>query len=79
MGFDSSVQGGARSTFLVYPIARVGRSLEYDRLRVLIFGVISIVKLDGLGLAGDRPSIIPGACGNILRGLKSDILGKATA
>ena len=47
-----------RSTFLVYPIARVGRSLEFDRLRVLIFGVISIVKLDGLGLGGDRPSII---------------------
>ncbi len=58
---------------------RIGLSLECDTLRVLIFGVISIVKLDGLGLGGDRLSIIPGACGNILRGLKSDILGKATA
>ena len=68
-----------RSTFLVYPIALVGRSIECDRLPVLIFGVISIVKLDGLGQGGDGLSIIPGACGNILRGLKSDILGKATA
>ena len=68
-----------RSTFLVYPIARLGRAIECDRLRLLIFGVISIVKLDGLGLGGDRLSIIPGAWGNILRGLKSDILGKATA
>ncbi|MEG4938965.1 hypothetical protein [Microcoleus sp. F4-D5] len=72
-------KGTARSTFLVYPIARVGRSLECDRLHVLIFGVISIVKLDGLGQGGDRLSIIPDTCGNILRGLKSDILGKATA
>ena len=56
----------ARSTFLVYPIARVGRAIEFDHLPVLIFGVISIVKLDGLGLGGDRLSIIPGACGNIL-------------
>lgn len=69
----------ARSTFLVYPIARVGLSIECDHLPVLIFGVISIVKLDGLGLGGDRLSVIPDACGNILRGLKSDILGKATA
>ncbi|MEG4301608.1 hypothetical protein [Microcoleus sp. D3_18a_C4] len=71
--------GRTRSTFLVYPIAGVGRSIECDRLPVLIFGVISIVKLNCLGRGGDRPSIIPGACGNILRGLKSDILGKATA
>ena len=58
---------------------RIGLSLECDTLRVLIFGVISIVKLDGLGLGGDRLSIIPGACGNILRGRKSNMLGKATA
>ncbi len=46
---------------------------------MLIFGVISIVKLDGKRARGGCLSIIPGACGNILRGLKSDILGKATA
>ncbi|MEG4806554.1 hypothetical protein QUA82_02370 [Microcoleus sp. F8-D3] len=44
-----------RSTFLVYPIARVGRSIECDRLRVLIFGVISIVKLDGKRARGRSP------------------------
>ena len=59
---------GTGSTFLVYPVARVGRSIECDRLRVLIFGVISTVKLDGLGLGGDRPSIIPGFAGTSSEG-----------
>ena len=34
LGFESSAQGKARSTFVVYPIARVGRSIECDRLPV---------------------------------------------
>ncbi|MCC3528790.1 MAG: hypothetical protein JGK21_11405 [Microcoleus sp. PH2017_22_RUC_O_B] len=45
-----------RSTFLVYPIAGVGRSIECDRLPVLIFGVISMVNLMDWGLGAiDRP------------------------
>ena len=84
LGFDSTLQGYSPIDLSSLPdracwsIARVGRSIECDLLPVLIFGVISIVKLDGLGLGGGL-SIIPSACGNILRGMKSDILGKATA
>ncbi|MEG4213943.1 hypothetical protein QUA27_00715 [Microcoleus sp. Pol14C6] len=48
-------RGGTRSTFLVYPIAGVARSPECDPLPVLIFGVISIVKLDGKRAWGRSP------------------------
>ncbi|MEG4319754.1 MULTISPECIES: hypothetical protein [unclassified Microcoleus] len=47
-------QGRARSTFLVYPIAR-GMSIACGYLLVNTI----YYQLDGLGLGGDRPSIIP--------------------
>lgn len=67
-----------RSTFLVYPIARIGRSLEGDRLCLFIFGIIFTVSLMGWGL-GAIVHLSYLVAGTSSEGLKSDILGKATA
>ncbi|MEZ2279056.1 MAG: hypothetical protein ACBR12_19305 [Microcoleus sp.] len=43
-------RGKARSIFLVYPIARIGRSLEGNSLTSFIFGAIFTVNLMVWGL-----------------------------